>query len=94
MDARQANCLLRYSSDLEGASGNDMIMATCNQTLAPARGCQRSHLVMEARGRDVGRRRRPATRPAVPACLCVWANQQFSRGRLRSGVAGSRRRAA
>ncbi|MGZ8476357.1 MAG: GMC family oxidoreductase N-terminal domain-containing protein [Candidatus Limnocylindria bacterium] len=61
MDARQANCLLRYSSDLEGASGNDMMMATCNQTLALPENA-RSHLVMEDVGRPAGpgaRRRGP-----------------------------------
>jgi 5-(hydroxymethyl)furfural/furfural oxidase len=80
MDARQANCLLRYSSDLEGASGNDMIMATCNQTLALPEDA-RSHLVMEDVGGTWGGAG-AGKKAGGPGLLCVWANQEFSRGRL------------
>src|SRR5918995_7434545 len=34
VDARQANCMVRYSSELEGARANDMMLASVNQTLA------------------------------------------------------------
>ena len=80
MDARQANCLLRYSSDLEGASANDMIMATCNQTLALPEDA-RSHLVMEDVGGTWGGAG-AGKKAGGPGLLCVWANQEFSRGRL------------
>jgi 5-(hydroxymethyl)furfural/furfural oxidase len=34
LDARQTNCCLRYSSGLEGAGVNDMMLVSVNQTLA------------------------------------------------------------
>jgi choline dehydrogenase/5-(hydroxymethyl)furfural/furfural oxidase len=80
VDARQANCLLRYSSDLEGAGASDMIMATCNQTLALPEDA-RSHLVMDDAGGTWGGAG-AGTNAGGPGLLCVWANQEFSRGRL------------
>ena len=80
LDARQTNCCVRYSSGLEGAGDNDMMIVSVNQTLAlPA---------------DVAlapRRRPPAgtwggagggQAPGGPGLLCLWLNQQFGRGRL------------
>ena len=65
---RQANCCLRYSSGLEGAGENDMMIVSVNQTLAlPGR----RHLAPGRRGpggRDVGRRRRRRGARWVPAC--------------------------
>ena len=34
LDARQTNCCLRYSSGMEGAGDNDMMIVSVNQTLA------------------------------------------------------------
>jgi 5-(hydroxymethyl)furfural/furfural oxidase len=81
LDARQTNCCLRYSSDLEGAGENDMMIVSVNQTLALPDDVV-SHLVAAGEsgtwggaggGRVAG----------GPGLLCLWANQQFSRGRLR-----------
>jgi 5-(hydroxymethyl)furfural/furfural oxidase len=80
VDARQANCLLRYSSELEGAGANDMLIASVNQTPAlPDESA--SHLVMDGQsgtwgGAGGGRA------AGGPGLLCVWANQQRSRGWL------------
>src|SRR5215218_902107 len=51
VDARQANCLVRYSSELEGAGAgaNDMLIASVNQTLALPEEAA-SHLVMDDQG--------------------------------------------
>ncbi len=80
VDARQANCLVRYSSELEGAGANDMMLASVNQTLALPEDAA-SHLVMEGQGGTWGGA--GAGRAAGgPGLLCVWANQQRSRGWL------------
>src|SRR3954452_19511914 len=47
LDARQANCLVRYSSGLEDAGVNDMMIASVNQTLAVPDDMT-SHLAMAA----------------------------------------------
>jgi 5-(hydroxymethyl)furfural/furfural oxidase len=80
LEARQTNCCVRYSSGLEGAGENDMMLVAVNQTLAlpPA---VTSHLAADqtagtwggAGGGEV---------PGGPGLLCLWANQQFGRGRL------------
>jgi len=80
VDARQANCLVRYSSGLEGAGENDMMIASVNQTLAPTKDAT-SHLAMEAKSGTWGGAA-GGQAPGGPALLCVWVNQQRSRGRL------------
>jgi 5-(hydroxymethyl)furfural/furfural oxidase len=80
VDARQANCLVRYSSELEGAGANDMLIASINQTLALPDEVA-SHLAMDGQsgtwgGAGGGRA------AGGPGLLCVWANQQRSRGWL------------
>ena len=80
LDARQANCLVRYSSELEGAGANDMMLASVNQTLALPEDAE-SHLVMDGQsgtwgGAGGGRA------AGGPGLLCLWANQQRSRGWL------------
>ena len=81
LDARQANCCLRYSSGLAGAGENDMIIASVNQTLALPR---RRHLAPGGREpglRDLGRRRRRRGRRAVPGCCASGSTSS-------SGAAG------
>jgi 5-(hydroxymethyl)furfural/furfural oxidase len=81
LDARQANCLLRYSSGLAGAGENDMMIASVNQTLAvPDDGG--SHLVMDGQGGTWGGAGGGRS-AGGPGLLCVWANQEHSRGWLR-----------
>ncbi|MBI0382766.1 hypothetical protein JBE27_42535, partial [Streptomyces albiflaviniger] len=81
VDARQTNCCLRYSSGLQGAGENDMMIASINQTLAlPDPGD--SHLVAEGTGGTWGGAGGGHT-TGGPGLLCLWANQQFSRGVLR-----------
>ena len=80
LDARQANCLVRYSSELEAAGANDMMLASVNQTLALPEDAE-SHLVMDGQsgtwgGAGGGRA------AGGPGLLCLWANQQRSRGWL------------
>jgi choline dehydrogenase/5-(hydroxymethyl)furfural/furfural oxidase len=78
LDARQTNCCLRYSSGLQGAGENDMMIVSVNQTLALPDDVA-SHLVADgARGTWGG-----GQSAGGPGLLCLWANQQFSRGRLR-----------
>ncbi len=80
LDARHANCLLRYSSELGGAGVNDMMMATCNQTLALPEDIT-SHLVMaNASGTWGGAGGGQVA--GGPGLLCMWVNQEFSRGRV------------
>lgn len=80
LDARQTNCCLRYSSGLEGAGENDMMIVSVNQTLALPDDVV-SHLVAGgARGTWGGAGGGQAA--GGPGLLCLWANQQFSRGRL------------
>ena len=75
LDARQANCLLRYSSELEDAGVNDMLIASVNQTPAasPLAVDGESGTWGGAGGGDAA---------GGPGLLCVWANQQRSRGWL------------
>ena len=81
LDARQANCLLRYSSGLEGAGENDMMIVSVNQTLALPEDC---HLAPCDGGRAAGTWGGAGGGEAAggPGLLCVWVNQQFARGRL------------
>jgi choline dehydrogenase-like flavoprotein len=78
LDARQTNCCLRYSSGLAGAGDNDMMIVSINQTLSPAD--------LTAAGADsaVGTWGGAGGGRTVggPGLLCIWANQQLSRGRL------------
>jgi len=81
IDARHANCCLRYSSGLAGAGENDMMITSINQTLAlPNPGD--SHLVAEGTGGTWGGAG-GGHAAGGPGLLCLWANQQFSRGVLR-----------
>jgi choline dehydrogenase-like flavoprotein len=80
VDARQANCLVRYSSELEGAGANDMLIASVNQTLAPTEEVA-SHLVMDGQSGTWGGAG-GGQAAGGPGLLCVWANQQRSRGWL------------
>ena len=80
VDARQANCLVRYSSQLEDAGSNDMMIASVNQTPALPDDTP-SHLVMD---RESGTWGGAGGGQAAggPGLLCVWANQQRGRGWL------------
>lgn len=81
LDERQTNCCLRYSSGLAGASENDMMIVSINQTLAMP-DMNDSHLVADgARGTWGGAGGGHAS--GGPGLLCLWANQEFSRGTLR-----------
>ncbi|MFI8073777.1 GMC family oxidoreductase [Streptomyces sp. NPDC086033] len=81
LDERQTNCCLRYSSDLAGAGENDMMIVSINQTLAMP-DMNDSHLVADgARGTWGGAGGGHAS--GGPGLLCLWANQEFSRGTLR-----------
>jgi 5-(hydroxymethyl)furfural/furfural oxidase len=80
VDARQANCLVRYSSGLEGAGVNDMMLASVNQTLAMPDEVA-SHLAMDGHSGTWGGAG-GGQAPGGPGLLCVWANQQRSRGWL------------
>ncbi len=80
VDARQANCLVRYSSELEGAGANDMLIASVNQTLALPEEAA-SHLVMDDHGGTWGGAG-GGQDAGGPGLLCLWANQQSSRGWL------------
>jgi choline dehydrogenase-like flavoprotein len=80
VDARQANCLVRYSSELEGAGANDMLIASINQTLALPEEVA-SHLAMDGQSGTWGGAG-GGQAAGGPGLLCVWANQQRSRGWL------------
>jgi 5-(hydroxymethyl)furfural/furfural oxidase len=81
LDERQTNCCLRYSSQLAGAGENDMMIVSINQTLAMP-DMNDSHLVADgARGTWGGAGGGHAS--GGPGLLCLWANQEFSRGTLR-----------
>jgi 5-(hydroxymethyl)furfural/furfural oxidase len=80
LDARQANCLVRYSSGLEDAGVNDMMIASVNQTLALPDDTP-SHLGVDAEGGTWGGAA-GGQAAGGPGLLCVWANQQRSRGWL------------
>jgi choline dehydrogenase/5-(hydroxymethyl)furfural/furfural oxidase len=78
IDERQTNCCLRYSSGLEDADENDMMIVAVNQTLASAEvdaalagGNASGTWGGAAGGERIG-----------PGLLCVWANQSTSRGHL------------
>jgi 5-(hydroxymethyl)furfural/furfural oxidase len=79
LDARQANCLVRYSSELEGAGANDMLIASVNHTLAIEGDA--SHLVMNDQSGTWGGAG-GGQAAGGPGLLCVWVNQELSRGRL------------
>ena len=79
VDARQANCLVRYSSELEEAGVNDMMIASVNQTPALSDDTP-SHLADAEGGTWGGAGGGQAS--GGPGLLCVWANQQRSRGSL------------
>ena len=81
LDARQANCCLRYSSGMAGAGENDMMIVSVNQTLAlPAE--VTSHLAADgAAGTWGGAGGGQAA--GGPGLLCIWVNQQQGRGWLR-----------
>ena len=71
LDARQTNCCLRYSSGLEGAGENDMMIISVNQTLAlPTHGD--SHLVAEGTGGTWGGAG-GGQAAGGPGLLCLWA---------------------
>ena len=80
VDARQANCLVRYSSELEDAGSDDMMIASVNQTPGLPEDTS-SHLVMD---RETGTWGGAGGGQAAggPGLLCVWANQQRGRGWL------------
>jgi 5-(hydroxymethyl)furfural/furfural oxidase len=80
VDARQANCLVRYSSELGGAGANDMLIASINQTLALPEEVA-SHLAMDGQSGTWGGAGRGQA-AGGPGLLCIWANQQRSRGWL------------
>jgi choline dehydrogenase/5-(hydroxymethyl)furfural/furfural oxidase len=79
LDTRQTNCCVRYSSGLEGAGVNDMMIVSVNQTLALPEDA-RSPLVGEQAGTWGGAGGGQA--PGGPGLLCLWINEQFGRGRL------------
>ena len=80
IDARQADCLVRYSSELDGAGVDDMMLASVNQTPALPEEVA-SHLAMDGRGGTWGGAG-GGRAAGGPGLLCVWANQQRSRGWL------------
>ena len=88
LDARQVNCVLRYSSGLEGAGENDMIIASVNQTLAlPAE--VTSHLAVADHASGTWGGAGGGEAPGGPGLLCLWVNQQFGHGRLHARLARS-----
>jgi 5-(hydroxymethyl)furfural/furfural oxidase len=81
LDARQTNCCLRYSSGLAGASENDMMIVSVNQTLAlPAD--VTPHLSAEGAGAGTWGGAAGGQTAGGPGLLCVWVNQQQGHGRL------------
>jgi 5-(hydroxymethyl)furfural/furfural oxidase len=80
LDARQVNCCVRYSSGLEGAGENDMMIVSVNQTLALPPDVT-SHLVADQPAGTWGGAG-GGEAPGGPGLLCLWLNQQFGRGRL------------
>jgi choline dehydrogenase/5-(hydroxymethyl)furfural/furfural oxidase len=80
LDARQTNCCVRYSSGLEGAGENDMMIVSVNQTLALPPDVT-SHLVADQPAGTWGGAG-GGEAPGGPGLLCLWLNQQFGRGRL------------
>ncbi len=80
LDARQTNCCLRYSSGLHGAAENDMMIVSVNQTLALPHDVTSALAADGAAGTWGGAGGGSAA--GGPGLLCIWANQQFGRGRL------------
>jgi hypothetical protein len=83
LDARQTNCCLRYSSGLAGASDNDMMVVSVNQTLAlPEDG---TSALAATDGAPAGTWGGAGGGNAAggPGLLCVWVNQQHGHGWLR-----------
>jgi 5-(hydroxymethyl)furfural/furfural oxidase len=80
LDARQANCLVRYSSELADAGLNDMFIASVNQTLAMADDAA-SHLAMDGESGTWGGAG-GGQAAGGPGLLCLWANEAHSRGWL------------
>ena len=80
VDARQANCLVRYSSELEDAGSNDMMIASVNQTPALPEDTP-SLLAMDHESGTWGGAG-GGHAAGGPGLLCVWANQQRGRGWL------------
>jgi choline dehydrogenase-like flavoprotein len=81
LDARQTNCCLRYSSGLQGAGENDMVIVSVNQTLAlPAD--VTSHLAIADQASGTWGGAGGGEAPGGPGLLCLWINQQFGHGRL------------
>lgn len=81
LDARQTNCCLRYSSGLAGAGENDMMIVSVNQTPALAPEITTSLAAADGAGGTWGGAG-GGTSAGGPGLLCIWANQQFSRGWL------------
>lgn len=82
LDQRQANCVLRYSSEMADAGENDMIMCSVNQTLAlPAD--MTSHLVADSSVSGTWGGAGGGQAAGGPGLLCIWINQQQGRGWLR-----------
>jgi choline dehydrogenase/5-(hydroxymethyl)furfural/furfural oxidase len=82
LDARQANCCLRYSSGLAGAGENDMMIVSVNQTLAlPAD--VTSHLAADGPPAGTWGGAGGGQVAGGPGLLCLWINQQQGRGWLR-----------
>ena len=81
LDERQTNCCLRYSSGLAGASENDMMIVSVNQTLALSPDVT-SHLADSA-GSGTWGGAAGGDAPGGPGLLCVWVNQQQGHGSLR-----------
>jgi 5-(hydroxymethyl)furfural/furfural oxidase len=81
LDARQTNCCLRYSSGLEGAGENDMMIVSVNQTLALPPDVT-SHLAADQSAAGTWGGAGGGEAPGGPGLLCVWLNQQVGRGRL------------
>jgi 5-(hydroxymethyl)furfural/furfural oxidase len=81
LDARTTNCCLRYSSELNGAGDNDMMIVAVNQTLALPHDVTAALAADGATGTWGGVAGGNAA--GGPGLLCVWANQQFGRGTLR-----------
>jgi choline dehydrogenase/5-(hydroxymethyl)furfural/furfural oxidase len=82
LDARQANCCLRYSSGMADAGENDMMIVSVNQTLAlPAD--MTSHLAADGAAAGTWGGAGGGTAAGGPGLLCIWVNQQQGRGWLR-----------
>jgi len=81
VNARQTNCCLRYSSGLGGAGENDMMIVGINQTLSLPHDITSALAAGGATGTWGGVA--GSGEAGGPALLCLWVNQEFSRGSLR-----------